>query len=480
MKRLLALLWIMVLLLSGCAIRWEDSAMAGEYVEKEADSGEPASDKQEEAAGNSEKEPESDSKEEDASQENQPDSKEDVLQENPISTESQPSAGKPQTEQQPAENENEDAEPEGGMIFAEALPIATNKAHRQRINKPLTEEQREALSVYLTNENYLYLQGQINGDITAFKEVGMKQYVLEMTILTTKDAVGKDLAAKEIKIAGEFLSPNKIDKKVLGTTELGTVRNHYPRLLNKAIKAPADYLQNLLLNQVVPEGRMRLQLKLNHALAQSEVHGLVEHFLSDSNVTWIEFSYHIEEDSSNPTAIRRFWETEKEMTIEEADAIMMEKIKRRPEEKLSNRERMAFYIYYSSIVDRNFSSFQENKYYVSGYEATISFIAGPDYCNLSLQSAFQLFLNQEDIEINFRDEGKIMDFQRVGSYHTTNNMIYEHMKNGGGLSSIDLKMKQSDWEVRSLFLNQFIKHCLSLDCASAISVELGPNGVPNG
>ena len=395
-----------------------------------------------------------------------------------------PSSGAPQTEQQPSAGEDAET-PENRITFAEALPIATSKAHQEKFNNALTNEQREALAVYLAKENQLYLQGQIDGEITAFKEAGSKNYILDLTLFTTEKAVGKDLAAgAALKLSGASVETVRVDQKVVGVVELDAGKNYFrPRILTKEIKSPSDYLQNLSLeSSVLPEGQMRLQLKLNGPLDQKGIQELIEHYLGNSEITWIELSYHTEEDSSNPTAIRRFWETEKEMTIEEADAIMTEKILRRPEEKLSNRERMAFYEIFSTETDQLITYYIEEEHQDT-FDIMMEIITGPDYSGLDLQSSFQQFLNEPDVKVRI---GKMKEAPVSIDVYTKIDRVYSsnipnlswledeyeiaYMRNGGGYISAILDLNRSNIEEQGQYLKQFIKHSLSLDCASAVSV----------
>ena len=260
-------------------------------------------------------------------------------------TEKEDPAKEPTEEKEPGVVTTPEKEESPSVSFADAYGVAKEKAHRRNFNKELTDSQREALKVYLTAENFAYLQGQVDGNITAFKEVGSKQYNLDIWLFAPESAVGKDLTAGDsLTLSGKEVKLTKLDPKVLDLSEVEGNLYFYPRLMVKEIQKSEEYLQNVTFGSALPEGQMRLRLQLSSPLSKENVRELVAHYLGHEKITWIELSYHVEEDTSSPTAIHRFWETQKEMPFEEARAIVVEKVTRRFNEKLSDKERMAYYV----------------------------------------------------------------------------------------------------------------------------------------
>ena len=236
----------------------------------------------------------------------------------------------------PAKEESESGQ-QGGLPFNEALAIVKKKATNRNFDEALTEEQRKAFSAYLAHENYYYLQGQLEGEIGRLKESGAKTYILEMQVFTTKEYLGKnlfhDLPFGTLVEQSAVIAPNQQENPYF-----------YPRILGKELDASANYLENLTVGSTLPDGRAAATLFLGEKpLTKKQCETLINRFLAIKGVTWVEFAYYTNETIDDPSVLHRDWEKLEQMPFEEATAIAQEKIIKRFNEKLSNRERMAFY-----------------------------------------------------------------------------------------------------------------------------------------
>ncbi len=252
----------------------------------------------------------------------------------------------------PAKEEAESGQ-QGGLPFNEALAIVKKKATSRNFDEALTEEQRKAFSAYLAHENYYYLQGQLEGEIGRLKESGAKTYTLEMQVFTTKEYLGKnlfhDLPFGTLVEQSAVIAPDQQENPYF-----------YPRILGKELDASANYLENLTVESALPDGRAAATLSLGEKpLTKKQCETLINRFLAIKGVTWVEFQYQVEDESGNPTAIHKYWETQKELPFEQAKAIVSEKVQKRPNQQLSDKERMAFYKILSCWVEKTYKVHSE-------------------------------------------------------------------------------------------------------------------------
>ena len=261
--------------------------------------------------------------------------------------------GAPQ-EQAPSQREESPAPDQGSndhlqteakeLTFEDALTLAKEKVHPRSFIKKPTDEQREALALILAHENFFYLAAQSQGLISNFKYAA-GETKLNISVYTTKEMVGKDLLqAHPLKLSGNPAA-EALDPKVLSPDALGDQYDAL-RLLNKEIIKAEEYLQSAEYLQANPAGKMRIQLHLGDAQSVSKelVEQILAHYLSIEEVVWVELAFAEKIENIDPTTTHPFWEYPEKITYEQARLMALEKLHERINEKLSLRERKAFYI----------------------------------------------------------------------------------------------------------------------------------------
>ena len=329
MKKMIALLLIAALLLSGCSLKNNETANPDEYVEHANNS---PSEKPATEQSTPPKKEERDQKESPADKKTS--QKEEILspkQEKPINF----------------------AEAYKDMIHGEAITIVRRKAQFSAFHKKPTAEQRMAIFLLSGNENFLYLAAQAEGLISNFK-YAEGETLLNINIYTTKEAVGSPLIKQyPLKLSEKNITQKSLDQTVLSVDKIpdsAGVLRYYTR----ETENPKEYLEFVSYQKVSPQGLIRNQLNLGSSqkVSKSLVEQILLHYLSIEEVVWVEMSFAEKKEESNPAKKHPFWEWPEEFTYEQARQMALEKLNKRIDEKLSLRERKAFYLLTNEITAR--------------------------------------------------------------------------------------------------------------------------------